>query len=649
LVTIEDERIVKVDGSHLNPLTKGYICAKVRRYPELIYSDARILHPLKRVASKGEGRFEGISWDEALTTIATKLKAIIATDGPEAILPYHYGGSNGLLGEGALDARFFTYLGASELEKTICAAPTGTVYRAMYGSMGGVPPQDYEEARAILLWGVNPSATSIHLVPHINKARRAGAFVAVIDPRRTPLARSASLHLQPLPGTDVVLALAMIHELIRRGWIDEPFIAAHTNGFAALADAAAQYPIVRAAQICQVPAADIQHLCEAYHQATPAVIRCGWGIERNRNGGHAARAILSLPAVAGKLGVRGGGMTMSLSGAAPINKPALARPDLRRRPVRTINMSAIGRALSADLTPPIRALFVYNANPVAMAPNQNLILRGLAREDLFTIVHEQVMTDTARFADIVLPATTCFEQSEAKKSYGHYFLQYADAVIPPCGEAVSNSELFRRLATAMGFDEAALHANEDELLGTALDGATSRLGGGGVDTLRKEGILPVHFDGGRELIQMVTDHPTTASGKIELAPAALGPLRYEPQSTVEFPLTLISPASGRTINSTFGEFNLREPHLVMHPDDAIARGLRDGMAVRVYNHLGDVHVPLTVSPEVKPGVVSLAKGMWRSSSANGQTVTALIPDHLTDIGGGACFNDARVEVAARTR
>ncbi len=643
-VTVDAGRITKVDGSQRNPLTAGFICAKVRRYPERVYSPLRIQAPQRRVGAKGEGRFERISWAEALESIARRFNQIIAEDGPEAILPYHYGGSNGVLGEGAMDARFFNRLGASELLKTLCAAPTGTTYRAMYGTMGGVPPRDYRLARAIILWGVNPAATSIHLVPQVNAARRAGAFVAVIDPRRTPLARSASLHLQPLPGTDVVLALAMIHELIRRGRSDGAFISAHVNGFDTLAAAAAEYPLSRAAAICDVRERDIAALIDAYAAASPAVIRCGWGVERNRNGGNAVRAILALPAIAGKFGVRGGGMTMSLSRTFPVNSAALARPDLRTAAVRQINMTQLGRVLTEPQTPPIRALFVYNANPVAMTPNQNLILRGLAREDLFTVVHDQVLTDTARFADIVLPATTVFEQEELHKSYGHYFLQYSDPVIAPVGESLSNPELFARLAQAMHFTEPALSPGTDDLLTAALDGAGDRLESHSAGDLRRTKLAALQFGGGNELIQLGTDFPTTASGKIELCPAALGPVAYTPAPPSRYPLTLLSPATDKTINSIFGEFNLPVAQLHIHPADAAARAIADGAVIRIYNDLGEVHAHASVREEQRPGVVSLPKGLWRSASLNGATATALAPDHLTDIGAGACFNDARVEV-----
>jgi len=643
-VTVDGGRITKVDGSRRNPLTAGFICAKVRRYPERVYSPLRIHSPQRRIGPKGEARFAPITWAEALDTIARRFKEIIAADGPEAILPYHYGGSNGVFGEGTTDARFFNRLGASELLKTLCAAPTGTTYRAMYGTMGGVPPQDYRLARAIILWGVNPAATSIHLVPQVNAARRAGAFVAVIDPRRTPLARSASVHLQPLPGTDVVLALAMINELIRRGHADRSFIAQYVSGFETLAAAAAEYPLHRAADICGVREGDVSTLIDAYAAASPAVIRCGWGVERNRNGGNAVRAILALPAIAGKFGVHGGGMTMSLGRAFPVNASALARPDLRQTAPRQVNMTQLGRVLTEPQTPPIRALFVYNANPVAMTPNQNLILRGLAREDLFTVVHDQVLTDTARFADILLPATTVFEQPELHKSYGHYFLQYSDPVIPPVGESLSNPELFARLAQAMGFEEPALSPGTDALLADALDGAGGRFGEPSAHDVRRTKLAALRFNGGNELIQLSTDFPTTTSGKIELCPTSLGLVSYIPQPASSYPLALLSPATDKTINSIFGEFNLPVARLHIHPADAAARGITDGGVVRVYNDGGEVHAYARVSDDLRAGVVTLPKGLWRSATLNGATATALAPDHLSDIGAGACFNDARVEV-----
>lgn len=630
-VTVEGGRVTRVDGSRRNPLTDGFICAKVRRYGERVHSPLRVLYPQRRVGAKGEGRFERIAWDDALALIAERFRAIIAAHGAEAILPYHYGGSNGLLGDKAADARFFARLGASDLLTTLCAMPTGTAYRAMYGTMPGVPPEDYRLARCIILWGVNPSATSIHLVPHVRAAQAAGAVVAVIDPRRTPLARTADLHLAPRPGTDVVLALAMIDGLLRRGRPD----TSRVDGLDALATAAAAWPVARAAVECDVPAADIERLIEFYAAATPAVVRCGWGVERTHNGGQAARAILALPAVAGKFGVRGGGLTMSLSRAHPVDGDRLQRADLAPGPRRQINMVQLGRVLTEPLDPPVKALFVYDANPVATTPDQNRILAGLAREDLFTVVHEQVMTDTARWADVLLPATTIFEQTELHRAYGHYVTQYSEPVLAPCGESLSNPQLFARLARAMGFEEPAVTAEESQLLADAV--APELL-----QALRRERAVPVRFAGGG-VVQLGTVFPDTPSGRVELTPPALGAVAYRPVAGDG--LVLLSPASDRTVNSILGEQQVRPAVLAMHPDDAAARGLRDGQPVRVFNQLGEVHVPLRLSADLRRGLVTLAKGLWRASTLNGATSTALIADALTDIGGGATFNDARVEVA----
>jgi anaerobic selenocysteine-containing dehydrogenase len=643
-VTVRAGRVARVDGSTRNPFTGGFICAKVRRYPERLYGPDRVLYPQRRVGPKGEARFERVSWDDALNLVAERFRHIIAEDGPAAIVPYHYGGSNGLFSDGAMDARFFHRLGAAEIARTLCAAPTSTVYRAMFGTLGGVPPQDYPLARSIILWGVNPSATSIHLVPQVRAARDAGAFVAAIDPRRTPLARAADLHLQPLPGTDIVLALAMIHELIRSGRAALPFIHAHASGFAALAGAAARYSLADAAKICDVPAPDIERLLDAYVNASPAVLRCGWGIERNRNGGNAARAIFALPVVAGKFGVRGGGLTMSLSRSTPIDQTALARPDLRARPARTLNMVQLGRWLTEPLSPPVRALFVYNANPVASTPDQNRILRGLAREDLFTVVHDQVLTDTARFADVLLPATTVFEHTELKRSYGHFALQYAEPVVAPAGEALSNHALFARLARAMGFEEPAFGEHETALLDVAVAGSGAALGPAPAEALRRERIAWRHFGGERAPVPFVEEFPSTPSGKVELMPPELGPIAYQPLPASPYPLAFMSPASGRTINSIFGEWERPDVQVTIHPDDAAARGIADGDVVRVYNELGEVLVPARVRAEVRPGVVALPKGLWRRHTRNGSTGTALAPDTLGDIAGGACYNDARVEV-----
>lgn len=642
-VEVDRGRITGIDASARNPFTAGFICSKVRRYGERVYSPLRLQHPQRRIGAKGEGRFERISWDDAIAEITTRFRRIIAQYGAEAILPYHYGGSSGVFNEGGADARFFHLLGASELLKTVCAAPSDAAVSSMYGRMASVPPADFVHSRFVLLWGANPSATSIHLEAILRTARAAGTFVAVIDPRRTKSAVNADLHLAPRPGTDVVLALAIASHLLDHGGADHDFLARHVEGFAAFERAARRWPIARAAAICDVPAERIAELAERYAAASPAVVRCGWGVERNRNGANAVRAILALPTIANKFGVRGGGFTMSLSRSFPIDKEKVGRPDLRLRPVRQINMNRLGRVLCEPPAPPIAALFVYNANPVAMTPDQNRILRGLARDDLFTVVHEQVMTDTAKFADLLLPATTVFEQSELKKSYGHYFLQYCDPVIEPIGESLTNAELFARLAAALELGSPSLF-EPARLLADAVGGADELLGGSTPDTLQRERIASVRFDGSSDVIQFINVFPKTPSGKVELQPPGFDDIDYQPPPESGYPLILLSPASGKLINSIFGEFNLPRAQLEMHPADAAMRAIGEGEIVRVFNELGEVKVPVKLTSALRRGVVVLPKGLWRSSTINGSTATALTPDHFSDYGDGACFNDARVEV-----
>lgn len=638
-VTVDDGRIVGVDGSRRNPYTDGFICAKVRRYPERVYAAERILHPLLRRGPKGGGDFVRVSWDDALDRVASQLGAIAREVGPEAILPYHYGGSNGLLSEEAADARFFNALGACHLEKTICAAPTGAVARAMYGGMVGVPPQDYPRARLIIVWGANPAHTSIHLLRQLQAAKRRGATLVVVDPIVTRTARIADLHLRPRPGTDVALALGIARALHRSGNVDHTFLAAHTTGPEEFLAAADPFDPHRVEAITGVPAGEVVALATAYAAAEPALIRCGWGVERNRNGGHAVHAILALPALAGKFGRRGGGFTMSMSRSFDVDATALARPDLRVRPPRSVNMTQLGRALTELKDPPIRALFVFNANPVASTPDQNRILAGLARDDLFTVVHEQVMTDTALWADVVLPATTVFEQSELHKAYGHTILQFSEAVIEPIGEARSNVELFGALAARMGLATPELF-DEQRICEDALGAERAR-------EVRAERAVPMRFGASEEIIQFQNVHPRTGDGRVHLMPAELGPLAYLDVGDDRYPLILLTPASDKLVNSIFGEFNLDDPRLRLHPADAAARSVMDDQIVVVFNEIGRVEIAVRVTEDVPRGVVAMPKGIWRRATRNGATSTALVPDTLTDIGKGACFNDARVDVQAR--
>jgi anaerobic selenocysteine-containing dehydrogenase len=639
---VEQGRVVKIDGGDANPVTRNYICAKVRRFPERLYGEDRLLYPAVRKGPKGQGTFVRVTWDEALEEIAARMRDIRDSVGAEAILPFCYGGSNGLLTQDTNDAQLFRAFGTSRLARTVCAAPTGAANMALYGKMAGVAYEDYVHARLIVLWGVNPGASGIHIVPFLKEARNRGAQLVVIDPRRTSLARQADLHIAPRPGTDLPLALAVHNYLFEQGLAATGFLDAHAAGIDGLRARAHEWTIERAARTCEVDAADVERFAALYAASSPALIRCGWGLERNRNGGSAAAAVMALPAVAGKFGVRGGGFSMSNSSTWGIKASAWMNDTPEPR-TRIVNMNQLGRALLDYDDPPVRMLFVYNCNPLATMPDQNRVLRGLQREDLFTVVYEQVFTDTAHYADVVLPATTFLENYDIAKGYGPISLQLVFPVVEPCGEARPNSEVFSDLASRLGIGEA--ESETDTLLRVA-----GRLPDGLGAQLMEDGVAPPPFGG--VPVQFVDVFPLTPDQKIDLYPAALVEHTgdrlyvYQPDpETGEFPLVLISPASEKTISSTLGELRERAGMLQMHPSDAAQRHLAHGDPVRIFNSLGEVHCPVALNPDMKPGTVSLAKGLWRRSTYNGSTSNALVPDSLTDLGGGACFNDARVEVA----
>lgn len=641
-VTVEKGRVVKIDGGDANPVTRDYICAKVRRFADRVYGEDRLLYPAIRQGPKGQGVFARVTWDEALDHIARRMTEIRETVGAEAILPFCYGGSNGLLTQDTNDAALFRGFGTSRLARTVCAAPTGAANLALYGKMAGVTYTDYVHARLIVLWGVNPSASGIHLVPFIRDAQKAGAALVVVDPRATSLARLADLHIAPRPGTDLPIALALHRFLFEGGLADERFLAAHARGGAELRARAGEWTIERAADVAGIDATALRRFAEMYTEASPALVRCGWGLERNRNGGSAAAAVLALPAVAGKFGVRGGGFSMSNSAALGI-KAAAWMDDTPEPTTRVVNMNRLGRALLEFKDPPVDMLFVYNCNPLATMPDQNRVLEGLSREDLFTVVFEQVFTDTARYADVLLPATTFLENYDIAKGYGPISLQLVRPVIEPYGEARPNAEVFSELAARLGIGEA--EEETDTLLRVA-----GRLPPHVSSELMETGSVTPPFGGAP--VQFVDVFPLTADRKIDLCPAALdahapaGLYGYQPDPATEaFPLALISPASEKTVSSMLGELRERPAVLQMHPSDADARGIATDDPVRVFNNLGEVQCPVALNPNIRPGTVSLAKGLWRKSTYNGSTSNALVPDTLTDLGDGACFNDARVQVA----
>lgn len=644
-VTVADGRLVSIEGSQRNPLTAGFICSKVRHFARHVYSEERLLQPARRRGPKGSGDFEPISWEEALTLLTQRLRDTAERSGGEAILPFSYGGSNGHFSHDSSDARLFRRLGASRLQRAVCAAPSSRAYRGLYGGLPGMAPEDLEHSRLIIVWGANPSVSSIHLVPIIQRAQAAGAKLVVIDPQRTALAKKADLHLAPLPGTDLPIALALIRWLFDHDAADLDFLARHATGVDALRQRCQPWTLHEAATVSGVATADLERLAELYTSISPAAIRCGWGSERNRNGGSATAAILALPAVAGKFGQRGGGYMMSNSSAWPFDSATVdGEPEAK---TRSLNMNRLGRQLlTAD--PAIELLFVYNANPLMTLPEQETVRDGLAREDLFTVVFEQVMTDTARYADLLLPATTFLEHRDLRSGYGTMALQPIEPVIAPCGEARSNFEVFAELNRRLGLerpdDAPDLETFRRRLLAQG-NGQANELDG----ALEQQSI--VFPASGRTPVQMVDLRPKTDDGKIHLLPPELeaeapeGLYTYRPNPKAgPYPLAMLSAATRRTICSTLGQLYRDIAEIEMHPDDAAPRRLSQGDRVRVWNDLGEVHCQLRLSHDLRPGVVQLPKGLWSHNTYNGNTSNVLVDATYTDLGDGACFNDARVEV-----
>ena len=654
-VTVEDDRIVAIRGSHANPYTGGVLCAKVpEAYPAFVHGAGRLRTPLRRVGDRGEGRFERITWADALDLIHARFTAVIAAHGPQAILPLNYAGPHGMLAGGSMDLRFFHKLGASLLDRRpLCGGIRTEAWVGTFGPVPGIRPEQVADARLIVVWGNNVTWSNLHLMPWINRARKAGARLVVVDPRRTVIARRADLHLALRPGTDVVLAWAVAAELERRGGIARAFVAQHVEGFDEFMALARRFSPADAARICGVDRGDVEALAEWYHTLSPAAISVGNGLERNQNGGSGIRAIFALPALAGKFGVPGGGLVNGASFAFPKTPGRLARPDLVPEGTRTLNIIDVGRhLLDASLVPPIKAVFIYNHNPVVVHPDATRLQRGLAREDLFVVGADVVMTDSMTYADVVLPAASHFEHADLYPAYGQHWLQRAEPAIRPQGEALPNTEIFRRLAARFGLTDPIFRASDAELMDDALDPDDPRLGGVRPSRLSTERALAMSV-AGEDAILFKNVFPKTPSGKVELASAYLERkyhARLPGWRPVEsrYALSLISPASDQRITSTFGGLHVADgaPPLEMHPDDALARGLREGMRVRVFNELGEIHLPLKISDAVPRGVVATLKGAWLATSDNGQTVSALCPAHHADISEGACFNDARVEVAA---
>ncbi|HJU16171.1 MAG TPA: molybdopterin-dependent oxidoreductase [Stellaceae bacterium] len=655
-VTVADGRIARVRGSAAAPYTAKVICNKVARdMAGFVHGPQRLLHPLRRTGPKGSGEFARLSWEEALDEIHRQVMAVVDRWGPQAVMPLNYAGPHGFLAGDSMSLRFFHRLGASLLyRRALCGGVRSEAWAGTYGAVPGVPPEFAENAALNIVWGNNATVSNLHLVRGVRHAKRKGGRLVVVDPLRTKIAEQADLHLALRPGTDTLLAWSLAVELERIGALDDAFIARHVLGAEAFLARARAWPAARAAEICGVPEERILTLARWLAEAEPLVFAPGNGLERGRNGGSAIRAIIALPALIGKLG-RGNGIVLGASNAFPKTPARLQRPDLAPPGTRTINILDVGRHLvEDDLDPPLRALFVYNHNPVVVHPDQNRIRSGLAHEDVFAVGIEVTMTESMAHCDIVLPAATHFEYADLYPSYGHHWLQRAEAVIPPCGESLPNTEIFRRLAARFGFDEPCFRASDAELMDDAVDPADPRLKGLQPSQIPTRNAVAMTAADGKPLVLFDTILPATPSGKIELTSEALaarwGAAALLPDWRArddDYPLMLISPSSDKRISSTLGHLSgsALAPPLVMNPQDAARRNLASGAEVRIWNGRGEVILPLTVSDAVPPGVVASEKGAWLATSRTGQTISALVSADLrADLAEGACFNDTAVEV-----
>lgn len=666
-VTVQDGRAVKVSGAPEHGPTQGVLCTKVSRYPERTYHRDRLSQPMKRIGRKGEGRFAPISWDEAYALAAQNLGRI-AQRAPEAILPYSYAGTMGLIQGESIASRFFHTLGASRLDRTICASAGSAGLKYTYGAGIGMHLEFFEESRLILIWGSNPVTSSLHFWTRAQEAKRRGAKLVAIDPYRSLTAEKCHLHLALRPGTDAALALGMMHVLISEDLLDHDYIARYTLGYDALRERAMQYPPQRAADICGLEPQQIIDLAREYGATRAAAIRVNYGMQRARGGGNAMRAIACLPSLTGAWRERAGGLLLSSSGFAPVNSAALMRPDLQPtwpHQTRIINMNTLGDALlhpgDAAFGPKVEALVVYNCNPAAVAPDSARVTEGLAREDLYTIVLEHFQTDTADYADLLLPATTQLEHLDVHKSYGHTYLMLNRPAIEPLGQARPNSEIFRGIARAMGLQEPALYEDDETVARAAFDWTHPALAGRSWDDLEQHGFVKLD----------VPDAPLaeggyrTPSGKCEfysarLAEAGMDPVpdylppyesaEYAPELARRFPLAMISPPARHFLNSSFVNVDSlramqREPELEIHPDDAQARQIGDATMVKIFNDRGTLQARARVTDKARRGVVVGQSIWWRKLAPDGCNANQVTSQALTDLGGSATFYDCLVEVA----
>jgi anaerobic selenocysteine-containing dehydrogenase len=684
LVTVENGRATNVRGNPDHPFTRGGLCVKVNNYTERVYNPDRILYPLRRSGPKGSGRFERIGWDTALDEIKTRWNAIRRQDGAAAILPYSYLGTQGTLNGLNVGDAFFNRLGATISERTFCDSGASTAYVMTVGPTPGTDPEAFVHAKYIILWACNTISTNLHHWPFIAEAQKRGAKVVVIDPMRSRTAKAADWHLPILPGTDAALALGLINVIINEDLIDHEYVEKYTVGFDELRQRAAEYPAERVAALTGLAADDIRTLAREYATTQPAVIRIGVAIERNPSGGNTVRALSSLPALVGAWRHVGGGILQLPIWAFPVKWDALMRPEWITPGTRVLNGWSLGPALTGelDLAPPIKSLFVYNSNPVVVVPQQSKVLKGLQRDDLFTVVSEQFLTDTARFADLVLPATTQLEQMDIMFSWGHFYLSLNMPAIAPLGEAVPNVELFRRLARLFDFDDPFWQRTDEQMVIDAIDWSSPALEGIDLDLLKREGYARLKVGTPDTYAPHREGAFPTPSGKVELkssmsaggdfvlplfrqgsnefqsgAPLDPLPTFFAPRETAAadpdrarlFPLRMMSPKSHAYLNSQYGNIERQQrlsggtQRVLIHAVDAAARGIADGVTIRIYNDRGAATAIASITDDVMPGVVVMPMGYWLDADGSG-TVNALNSGRLADYGNAPTFSDNSVEV-----
>jgi anaerobic selenocysteine-containing dehydrogenase len=667
LITVEDGVATEVKGDPDHPTTKGVLCTKVARYAERTYHPERLLHPMRRIGKKGEGKFERISWEQAIDTIAARLQPIAAR-APQAILPYSYCGTMGFVQGESMAMRFFHQLGASLLDRTICATAGFTGYKYTIGATIGTDIEQFQDSKLIIIWGGNPIASNLHFWMRVQEAKRKGARLIAIDPYRSLTAEKCHQHIALLPGTDAALALGMMHILIKEELVDRDYIERHTIGFEQLAERAAEWHPERVAETCGISVDEVLGLAREYGQMArrgePVAIRTNYGLQRIRGGGMSVRAIACLPALVGAWRHPAGGIQLSSSGSFPTNPAKLERPDLLKEKPRTINMTTIGddllRPASPEFGPQIEAVIVYNANPLAIAPDSDKVMRGFAREDLFTVVLEHFQTDSADYADILLPATTQLEHVDIHKAYGHLYMMANNAAIAPMGEAKPNTEIFRLLAARMGFDDPCFKESDDEIAAQAFNSRDARAVHFDWDSLKRKGWQKLNMpdapfaDGGFP----------TPSGKCEFysatmkadgldpLPAYIAPYESRasnPELAQQYPLAMISPPARNFLNSTFVNVkSLRgtegEPHLDIHPDDSAPRGIADGDMVRIFNGRGSFVAKARVTDKARLGLVVGLSVWWKKFASDGKNANEVTSQRLTDMGRAPTFYDVLVEV-----